>query len=265
MMPWFRLYVDVLNDKKLGRVARLLNISYIHALGYWTAILCLANDSPTRGTLLYSETEPLRYEDVAETFHVTPDETKLIIDAFLSAELLVPSESKGGSPWSVAGWSKRQYQSDSSTERVRKHRQKKQSGTFQEQGGNAPDTDTEGETEAEGDQPLSSSSDAHSPEESDLLHPIYKTDFGRAYIDLYYNGNPRIPSGEFANSWNAVQAIEAHQDYEMSIGSYDKCLAALVKWKETHPKLGRKPLSYILCWVTDEMEKGAKKAREFAQ
>jgi hypothetical protein len=53
--------------------------------------------------------------------------------------------------WQPTGWNNRQYQSDKSTERVRKHRKNKDQGnvteTPKERSGNAPDTDTDTDTE----------------------------------------------------------------------------------------------------------------------
>lgn len=135
-MEWFRFYSETVADKKLRHVSRLARINHLQVLGAWTSILCLANDSPLRGKLMLTETLPLTSEDVSETFHVTTDETEALLQAFASANMLEYVEGS----WAVLNWDKRQFTSDNVTERVRKHRETKQTETVTERFSNVSET-----------------------------------------------------------------------------------------------------------------------------
>ena len=118
-MAWFRVYGDdILNDKKLKRIARELGIPLLQVKGAWLDVLCLASESPVRGVLMYTSNEQLTTEDVSETFHVTFHETEVLLQAFRNAEMLADDGT-------IINWDKRQFESDLSTERVRKHREMK--------------------------------------------------------------------------------------------------------------------------------------------
>jgi len=117
-MDWFRFYNDATHSKKLTRAAGVLGIEYMTALGYWSAVLCMANESPVRGWLMYSEKTPLSTTDFGTVFRVTECTAEAVIAALVSSELL----RKVGKRLQVIGWNERQRQSDCSTERVRKHR-----------------------------------------------------------------------------------------------------------------------------------------------
>lgn len=153
-MIWLRWYTDVLHDPKLMRIARELNINYAEAVGAWGLLLALGSDSPIRGHLLISDGVPLTTEDVSETFHVTLHETEAMLHAFRKYGLLVRN---GDGVDVIVNWDKRQYESDTSTKRVQKHREMKRfrnvSETDQKQstetdtdtllhGANAPDEET---------------------------------------------------------------------------------------------------------------------------
>jgi hypothetical protein len=144
-MQWFRCYSDALADKKLQRVARSTGLSQMQVLGMWTALLCLACDSDSHGQLLLADNIPLTIEDVSETFHETFHETEVMFQAFQAAGLLTFVNKI----YAVQNWDKRQYQSDLSTNRVKKHREMKQNETFLKRFRNGPDTDTDTDTEKE--------------------------------------------------------------------------------------------------------------------
>ena len=117
-MDWFRFYNDAESSKKVGRAARLLNISYPEALGYWALILITANKSPKRGWLMYTESTPLEIPDIAAVLRVDADTANHIIDTFIDCKLLKITRKS----LHVIGWNLRQREYDSSTQRVRKHR-----------------------------------------------------------------------------------------------------------------------------------------------
>jgi hypothetical protein len=152
-MDWFRFYSDALHSKKLTRAAMELNIPYCYALGYWSAVLCLGNESPIRGYLMLTEKQSLDIVDIAGAFRADEATTQAVLDVFTSKELLEKVRKK----IHIVGWNDRQKESDSSTNRVRKHRDLRSkcnvTETLQKRDGNAPEAEQiRAETEAEAEQ-----------------------------------------------------------------------------------------------------------------
>jgi len=100
---WFRLYCGVLHDPKV----QLLGVLFQP----WVNLLCLAGDND--GTL------PCMTE-VAFALRVAESEAASIVAKLMAAGLIDETEF-GLSPHN---WKVRQYVSDNSTERVRRHRKK---------------------------------------------------------------------------------------------------------------------------------------------
>ena len=150
-MPWFRVYSETLNDRKLTRAARVTGLQQPTILGFWIGILCLANDSPQRGKLLLAKDLPLTTDDIAEELGADASELAAAMDAFATLEMIC----KQGDMWQITKWNSRQFVSDNSTERVRKHRA--QQTTQQTRNvtetfpSNAPDTEADTDTEADAD------------------------------------------------------------------------------------------------------------------
>jgi hypothetical protein len=123
--PWFRLYSEFAHDPKIQMLSEAMQRRYV-------MLLCLK----------CSETlETLHETELA--FQLRLDETEL-----LETKKLFISKNFIDKNWNILNWNKRQFVSDSSTMRVRKHRdKKKQVGnddeTLQKQPSNAIDTDTD--------------------------------------------------------------------------------------------------------------------------
>ena len=123
--PWFRLYSEFAHDPKVQMLSEAMQRRYV-------MLLCLK----------CSETlETLHETELA--FQLRLDETEL-----LETKKLFISKNFIDKNWNILNWNKRQFVSDSSTMRVRKHRnKKKQVGnddeTLQKQPSNALDTDTD--------------------------------------------------------------------------------------------------------------------------
>jgi hypothetical protein len=118
-MAWFRFHDETVDDLKLHAIAEDLDLPFPWVFGAWAIVLNLANRSSVRGILLVTTTRPLTLRNVSETFHVTLHETETVFQAFQKADMLTLHED---GVWAVTHWSTRQFESDSSTERVRKHR-----------------------------------------------------------------------------------------------------------------------------------------------
>jgi hypothetical protein len=152
--PWFRVYSEMLDDRKIARAVRITGQSKIAVLGAWTALLCLANDSPERGLLLLTEDEPLTVDEIADYLGVDRATMDTLLDAFEQLGMVATADEVV----CICQWAGRQFESDSSTGRVRRHRARRaQDETPAQQGeadsvkrsGNVAVTPSEAEAEAE--------------------------------------------------------------------------------------------------------------------
>jgi len=123
--PWFRLYSEFAHDPKIQMLSEAMQRRYV-------MLLCLR----------CSETlETLHETEIAFQLRLSEkdlEETKLL---FISKKFI-------DRQWNLLNWDKRQFVSDSSTERVARHRQKKKQAsnvdeTLQERPSNAIDTETD--------------------------------------------------------------------------------------------------------------------------
>jgi len=145
---WFRLYSEMLSDRKLSRAARLAACERATAVGVWVGMMCLASESSERGKLLLAPGVPFTAADIAEEVGCAEATVAGLLDAFHKLEMVAWIDGV----LSITHWQERQYESDKSTERVRKHRATRKrasnvSGTLPERSGNAPDTDSDTETD----------------------------------------------------------------------------------------------------------------------
>lgn len=127
-MKWFRFYSEVLDDPKVQNLSPEL-------FKIWINILCITCHHT--GVL-----PPIK--DVSFRLRVTLDETKLAFQALLEAGLIQQIKNQHGINYAPHNWKKRQYSSDTSTERVKRFRavSRNVSETVTE---TPPDTDTDTE------------------------------------------------------------------------------------------------------------------------
>lgn len=133
MSRWYRAYDGTATDPKFGEIALAVGCSRSVALATWQTILesCAATNDGGR-------------------FIVTPRRCAVILaEPMATIEAVFAEMTAMGmlAATSVCAWSKRQYESDSSTERSRKHRERRRSGlaTLQGRSATPPDTDTDTE------------------------------------------------------------------------------------------------------------------------
>lgn len=122
-MQWFRFYSEALDDPKVQRLPGDL-------FKAWVNLLCLANEADERGTLP-------TLDDIAFRLRLDDQKTADALRGLCRAGLLDGDADDG---YSIHAWDKRQPDSDSSTERVRRHRAKKQQETAPATGGNSSET-----------------------------------------------------------------------------------------------------------------------------
>ena len=112
--PWFRLYVEIINDPKLRR--RPTADRWL-----WITVLCVARASPVAGRLMVTERSAATIDDLADMANIPVKTAKAAMRCF-EAEGMVEHDSINEA-WCVPKFLDRQYESDNSTERSRKHRQ----------------------------------------------------------------------------------------------------------------------------------------------
>lgn len=119
-LPWFRLYSEIISDRKIAMIARLSGRSKAEIIGAFTILMCLASESPDRGVLLATENVLYSIADIAAEFGLDEQETQEILEYFQKLEMLQVNDDK---EISIRNWDKRQYKSDDSNERVTRYRQ----------------------------------------------------------------------------------------------------------------------------------------------
>lgn len=134
--PWFRFYVEALSDRKLRRLTPAQR-------WLWVAILGAARQSPIGGYLLISERESMDAVDLADIAGMPVRDVERALPLFERAGLIERDDDFGA--WYVPKWNTRQYESDDTTKRTRKHRSKppdgNDEGTFQPRSEERPNSD----------------------------------------------------------------------------------------------------------------------------
>lgn len=154
-MRWFRMYAEIKNDPKLRRLD--------HAGRWlWVVILCLASESPERGSLLLAEGLPYTIEEIAREADLDLVETEKHVNLMAKMGML----DEDGGTFKIRNWSKRQFTSDSSAERTRRwrggrlgtsqERHRDVTVTSRERHGDSPYTDSDPDSDSEKDKKLES-------------------------------------------------------------------------------------------------------------
>lgn len=135
MSRWYRAYEGTVTDAKLAEAALVADVSRSVSIAAWHAILESAACKNNSGSF---ETTPRR---VAVILCEPPAKIETLFAVFVELGML---DEHG-----VASWSKRQHESDSSTERSRKHRERKRNAdaTLPQRDATPPETESEKETD----------------------------------------------------------------------------------------------------------------------
>lgn len=139
--PWFRFYVEAMRDPKMRRLSppqRWL----------WVAILAAARESCLPGFLFIAEGVPMSWGDLADYAGMKLREVEQGTD--LMSDLRMLEFDHNVRAWFVPAWNDRQYESDNTTERTRKHRRRNVPTLLD---GTPPETeaDTEPEKDSRGE------------------------------------------------------------------------------------------------------------------
>lgn len=136
MSRWFRLYDEMLDDPKAQRLPP-------QDFKIWINLLCLASRNDGKLPCI---------SDIAFALRISENDAVTMVERLHIAGLI---DKRNGGPdgfrYSPHGWEKRQYKSDNSADRVKKHREKRNgecnvSCNVTE---TPPDTDTEADTETD--------------------------------------------------------------------------------------------------------------------
>lgn len=133
--PWFRVYVELMQDHKLKRAP-------VATRWTWVAVLSLARKSPEAGRLLLSEGLPVTLREVADEANVSLRAAQSAVDHFIDRRMLHVE----AGVWVVTKWDARQFASDNPTPRVKRFRDKERNVSLT---ANETPPDTEADTDTE--------------------------------------------------------------------------------------------------------------------
>ncbi len=203
---WFRLYAEFAHDPKVQMLSEVDQRRYI-------MLLCMR----CNGDVTLHETE------IAFQLRITDEQWAETRARLLQRKLIT----KDNNP---AAWEKRQYASDSSVERVRRHRDKVRNGdvTLQKRPSNAVDTDTDTDTEVNPISPKGDTSTATAADPVDNFLEIVPKVNGnhapicphQAILDLYHEKLPQLVP---VRVWNETR--------RRHLQSLWRGKAAELKWK----------------------------------
>jgi hypothetical protein len=125
---WFRFYAEALDDPKVQKLDG-------DTFKAWVNLLCLT--AKNSGVLP-------AIDDIAFALRIDVNGARTLVERLLNATLIDKlSGGVGGARYAPHGWQERQYKSDTSTDRVKRFRQRSKVDTE-----TSPETDTEKETES---------------------------------------------------------------------------------------------------------------------
>jgi hypothetical protein len=138
-MQWFRMYSEFAGDPVIQSLA-------FEDQRHYVVLLCIKSD----GTLDKILSPQIRERVICRALGLDPLSASEAKRRLIEVGLITKD-------WQPCGWERRQFVSDSSTERVRKYRKSKETGnvtgnvteTLTDRSGNAPDTDTDTDTDKE--------------------------------------------------------------------------------------------------------------------
>ena len=178
--PWFRMYAEFATDAKVQMLSEAMQRRYL-------MLMCLRCSN----TLV-----TLQDEEIAFQLRISGDDLAETKALFIKKGFI-------DSSWNVLNWEKRQFASDTSKDRVAKHRalqKKKQDSasngvvTLQERKANVLDTDTDTDTDREAKASLSSA-------KPDAVPPCPHTEL----IDLFGQHLPMLPQPK-VEAWGGARA-----------------------------------------------------------
>ena len=177
MSRWYRSHVGLVTDAKLGEVALIAECSRAVVIAAWHALLesCASVNDAGR-----FDTTPRR---VAAILAEPVSAIEAVFAAFVSLDMIAAG--------CVRSWTRRQFESDSSTERSRKHREAKRSGELDR----AYAVETHVQRDETHVQRCATPPYTHSNSEPDLTSPSLTSDL---------TNDPQTELAPFERFWRAM-------------------------------------------------------------
>lgn len=162
--PWFRVYSEIVGDSKIQRISKKTGKPEGLVLAIWVTLLAWANKSKDRGRVEITEGEPYGLEDLTRATGFPRKTVQAVLLEMINLRMVDFEEET--LTFVISNWSNRQFPSDNSTERVKKHRLTNRETLHEtlhdtsletshestmKRFGNAPDTDTDIDTELDTD------------------------------------------------------------------------------------------------------------------
>lgn len=116
--PWFRVYSELLTERKIERIRRTTKLPRVVIRGVWVTLLAMANDSPQRGVLLWAEGVPVTTDELCDDLEMDRAELDALMAEFETLHMIGHQEEI----IECTNFGKRQFKSDSSADRVKRYR-----------------------------------------------------------------------------------------------------------------------------------------------
>lgn len=150
--PWFRLYTETVDDEKLRLLA-------FEDRWHFIAILCCKG----AGLLDAGDSPDLLRRKIAVKLGLSPRELEEVVRRLEEVGLI------DAGTFQPLAWNDRQFKSDTSTERVKRYRERMKRGCNVSVTAQDTDTDTDTETEEEPNGSLSAKADSANCPHSDII------------------------------------------------------------------------------------------------
>jgi hypothetical protein len=144
--PWWRLYCEMISDRKFKYISKICGLSKIQLIGAWVIICTLAHESPRYGALLVTSQLRITVTDLAEELEISQEIVEKMIAAMVDKGMLIV-EPDG--TFFVQNLQKRQYKDLKAAQRTQKYRQSLHATSPVTSPVTLPETETETETKAE--------------------------------------------------------------------------------------------------------------------
>ena len=214
--PWFRFYVETIDDDKLLR----------HPPAWcwlWTVVMALARRSPVPGRLLITEGTPHTAETIATKARVPVGQVRKALGEFTKDEMVT----QDGDCWVVTNFLARQFESDNVTERTRKHRSnghaRNDVGTFQPEGLEQDPLCKAAESRPQSPELAASEVFTHNgcgKPAAAALPEVVKEAFGIIIARRLAAHPPDNPAAYTAHLWKALPADHADRLATLDVGTF---------------------------------------------
>lgn len=141
MAEWLRLYTDIKNDRKLRRLPPAQR-------WLWITMMAIAKESPEPGRLMLTNGVPITNDDLADDASISIQDVEEGLQAFIDQRMVEVIDEV----YCLINWNKRQFVSDTSTDRVKKFRSKNgetDMKRFSNVSVTPPETETETDTDTD--------------------------------------------------------------------------------------------------------------------